>query len=361
MKLLSSTPFDITEYCGNLIVTYLSDDKQDVQPLLAFLKENGYAYVENEVGLQAIIKSAYLTNMHALLDNCGCYILFVSENLELPQNRVLRNSIFYQIGYLNSRRQDKDIVIPYLKNKSCMKVLKDSPIHNDSGDSTFDSIMRALGADDDRFRTLKKHNTFYADDRLNRLTQNRIAYRRLIVSMDITEEDFKAAYDKYRSTVNELSKTEQEFINDLHTNMSCGARILSFGTEDKLTTHLFPYAEEQKCLDTVEFPTTFSCSHVYKDDNDKRDNIKGVYTLEYILPIHKLLGVNFKLFVQAKEDTELDVEVLEILFQSNFQDKHDKKVNGNNLYFSLDFPNAEPFPFDHSLGIGTIADFLYPQ
>jgi hypothetical protein len=52
---------------------------------------------------------------------------------------------------------------------------------------------------------------------------------------------------------------------------------------------------------------------------------------------------------------------LEALFRSNFKEKNDKHTRGNTLFFSLDFPNAEPFPFNHGLDIGDVADYLYPQ
>ncbi len=357
MKLLSNTPFDITEYCGNLIVTYLSDDKAAVQPLLQFLQNNGYEYIENEIGLHTIIKSAYLTNIQPQLDTCGCYILFVSENLNLPENRVLRNSIFYQVGFLEARRQQ--IVVPYLKDDAAQSVLASTPIQTASAIRSTEGILLALGPDDDRFRSVIIQNTFYADNELNILTRDRIEYRRAIVSMDITETDFRNAYDKFRSRTNDLSMTEQEFFNALQYHMSCGARILSFGTEDKLTTHLYPYTNEQKCLNTIDFPTNFSCSHVYKDDREKLDDLKGNYILEYILPIHKLLGVNFKLFIQA--ENSMNVDILQMLFASNFSEENDVKIVGNRLYFSLALPNAEPFDFDRGLNIGQLADYLYPQ
>lgn len=367
MKLVSNTPCDITEYCGNLIVTYLSDDKKDVQPLLNSLKESGYEYIENEVGLETIIKGSYLSDKHDQLRICGRYILFVTENLQKPENRVLRNCIFYQIGYLTAKRPHS--IILYAKNEGLKNAMAGTPHLKDlSANWVTESVKNNLASMNasqsaQQFSSVVMQNKFYTDDTLNRLTKDRIEYRRLVVTMDITEEDFKAAYDLYRSITTDLSLSEPEFINKIQSDMSCGARILSFGTENKLTTHLFPYAAEQVCKDTEDFPTNFSCAHVFRHDKDKRDDLKAMYTLEYILPIHKLLGVNFKLFIRAEKDEEREmyIEVLEALFRSNFKEKNDKHTRGNTLFFSLDFPNAEPFPFNHGLDIGDVADYLYPQ
>ena len=77
------------------------------------------------------------------------------------------------------------------------------------------------------------------------------------------------------------------------------------------------------------------------------------------MPIHNLLGVNFKTFIKAK--SPLNTDVLKTLFASNFSKQNDIVVNGNAMYFSLNFSHAEPFEFDSSLKIGKIADYLYPQ
>lgn len=356
MKAISNTPFDITEYCGNLIVTYLSDDKEAVQPLLVFLQQNGYEYVENEVGLHTIIKSAYLSNIQAQLHTCGCYLLYLTPSLDLPENRVLRNSIFYQVGFLEARRPQ--LVVPYMEPGRRIDLSK-SPLQSaDVIDST-DDVLAMLGPGDDRFRSVIMQNNLYADDELNILTRNRIEFRRLIVTVDIYQKDFQKAYDTFRSRTHDLGMTEQEFFNALQYHMTCGIRLLSFGTEDKLTTHLSPYANEQYCLNTIDFPTNFSCSHTYKEDPDKGDDILGTYTLEFIIPIHKLLGVNFKPFLRAERP--LDTEILQMLFASSLTEEHDAVINGNALYFSLCLADAEPFPFDSSLNIGTIGDHLFPQ
>ena len=75
MKLVSNTPVDITEYCGNLMVTYLSEDKSMAQPVLTALRENGYEYIENEIGMQTILKNGYLSGTQQLLNSCQHKIL----------------------------------------------------------------------------------------------------------------------------------------------------------------------------------------------------------------------------------------------------------------------------------------------
>ena len=355
MKLLDNVPFDITEYCGNLIVTYLSDDKEKVQFLLTFLNQNGYEYVENEVGLHTVLKSAYLSQMQSHLNECGCYILYLTDSFNAAENRVLKNNILYQIGFLEARREQ--IIVPYVEPGANIDLSK-SPLQQANIIRSTGEVLDMLRHSGDRFRSVIMQNSFYAEPKLNYLTKDRIEYRRMLVELDISKKDFKNAFAKYRSAVGELNMTEKEFIDALRDNLSCGARLLSFGTQERITTHLSPYLEEMQCVNTLDFPVSFSCAHIYKEDNGKGDR-KGTYTLEIILPIHKLLGVNFKPFLRAK--APLSTEILKLLFASNFSKKNDVAVVGSTLYFSLDFPNAEAFYFDPALGIGKIADYLYPQ
>ena len=358
MKLLKeNSRFDITEYCGNLIVTFLSADKENVQPLLEFLDKNGYEYIKNELAMHTVLKNSYLSNIERELDSCGCCILYLTNNFNDPKYRVLKNNILYQVGYLDARRED--IITPFIEKGSSVN-LSGTPLMTANTISTYKEILDMLQDSGDRFRSIVMQNKFYDDQELNYLTKDRIEYRRLLVSLEISKRSFKNAFAKYRSKTGERSTDEKLFVNVLRDNLTCGARIISFGTKSRLTTHLSPYANEMECINTVDFPKSFTCSHLYKEINEKeKGNLKAKYLLEIILPIHNLLGVNFKPFVKAK--APLDAEILEILFGDNFSKQNDIHISGNTIYFSLDFPNAEPFDFDRTLDIGKIADYLYPQ
>ena len=361
MKLVESTPFDISEYCGNLIVTFLSEDSVGVQELFDFLDKNGYEYIKNEIGFHTLMKSSYLSGIEKLLESCGCYILYLTNNFAKKKNRVLRNNIFYQIGYLEARKEQ--IIVPFIEKGTKVKSLKlsETPIQQQNTLTKTSELHNTLRGTDERFRSIIMQNSFYENPTLNHLTKDRIEYRRLHVSLNITKENLEKAIAKYCSIVGDFSIKEDDFVNVLRHNLTCGAKIISFGAKSRMTTHLSPYEEEMHCINTYDFPTNFTCSHRYKKYNDENDasDLAAKYKLEIILPIHKLLGVNFKSFVKAK--APLTADVLEILFASNFTSNHDAFKSGNAIYFSLNFPNSEPFEFDHSLNIGSVADYLYPQ
>lgn len=359
MTLLENMPFDITKYCGNLIVTYLSDDKEKVSGLLKWLDESGYEYIENEVGLHSVLQSSYLVNMQNYLDDCGGFVLYVTDSFDDEKNQEFRNIIWYQIGYLECRQTE--LVIPFLAPGAKTDLSK-TPIQRSNVITTLEEIDKTFS--DKKGHVSVARNNFYEDAGLNVFTKDRIEYRRLLVSLDITEEDYTNALLLFCqkngivcSSAGAREKAEHKFINALRDYVSCGARVLSFGTIERLNTQLAPYADEMKTINMMDFPVDFSCSHMYRKAGEDEER-KAEYLLEIILPIHRLLGVNFKMFVRGAN--KMGADVLKALFASNFTEANDVVIHNNAIYFSQDFQGAQPFAVDPELGLGSIADYLYP-
>ena len=351
MKFISNEPFDVTEYCGHLILTYLSEDAAEVVDFKEQLDARGYHYVENKISLHTLLKSSYVSEMEELLEDCGCYLLCLTSHFDTPSRRALRNHIWYQIGVLEARRPGS--VVPY----QCPNVpdvdLAHTPLMRPHKIDNVDSLPSIFSG---RFLSTLARCDFYADAELNRTVRRRLGYTKMLVSLDVTEESFRQTLDKYNSLHAPIDG--EEFLRLLRDNLTCGARLLGFGTEERLTTHLSPYRDEMHTVTSLDYPVNFSCKHVFKYDSETPGRM-GEYRLEIILPIHRLLGVNFKIFIQG--NATLRVNYLKLLFAPNFTEESDAVKVGEKLYFSLDFPNKEAFDVPPELGIGTKADYLYPQ
>ncbi len=362
MKLLETVNFDITEYCGNLIVTYLSDDKPQVSEILRELDAKGYEYYLNEVGVHTVLKNSYVDDIQDKLSSCGCYLLFLSKNFDDKKNRALRNNIMFQVGVLESRRPG--IVVPVVKGGTKTS-LAGTPMQ-----SLNIIDVGAIGALlTDKSRPQIARNEYYGDDakpeelskNLNFYTKDRIEYRKLELSLDIAETDFEAALKLVRKKRSNC--TGEEFFDILRDEMTCGARLVSFGSKGRLTTNLVPYENEIKVAESKDYPESFTCRKVFVEDRKRTDGRLGEYKLEIILPIHKLLGVNFKCFV--KGGPNVSSEVLKQLFASNFEEKNDvaEKQNSKAVYFCIPLYEEEDFPVpdEYKNDIGSICDYLYPQ
>ena len=365
MKLLENVPFDITEYCGNLIVTYLSDDRKIVEDLFLKLDSLGYEYIKNEVGRHTVMKNSYIDDIEESLSQCGCYLLYLPKSFDDERNRALRNNIWYQIGMLQARRPG--IVVPFM-NPDSRTDLSHGPLQKTKV-IDYDKIVSTFN---ERFRSVIARNEYFEDDEMNEYTRDRINYRRLEISLDVTVEDFENAKEmfSYRNDTDDI--TDDEFIGILRDNMVCGARLLSFGNEGRLTTNLLPYSDEINTIYNKDYPESFSCKHVFVKDGKRKDGKMGEYKLEVILPIHKLLGVNFKTFVGVnKSDKDrgsnciLEIEMIEALFRSNFDENSDlvKIAERECLYFCIPVYDEEKFPIRPELEgkLGSYSDYLYPQ
>ena len=366
MEIISKKEFDITEYCGNLIVTYLSEDKSYAAEVKALLDSKGYAYFDNEVGIHTVLKNSYVDDIEEKLAECGCYLLLVSKNFNEERkrlfgnkkNRSLKNHIWYQVGILNGRRMD--IVAPVAIGQGSIN-LNGTPLLQ-SNIIKIDEIEETLNKN---YKAVISNNVFYNADtvdqaNLNRYTRDRIEYRRLEVSLEVTEENFNKALDLLNMKGNQ--KSREDFIDLLRDDALCGAKLVSFGSEERLTTNLLPYKEEMDILN-VDYPNpdAFTCMHVFSEDKECKNGIMGRYKFEIILPIHKLLGINFKTYIKGKNT--LTSNVIKQLFASNFNDKSDVFESNRALYFCISAYDEETFPIHPELQekLGNYCDYLYPQ
>lgn len=353
MRLVSNVPFDVTEYCGHLIVTYLSEDKDEVAGFLDELRAKGYHFEENAINLHTILNTTRVAEMEENLMDCGCYILCLTSHFLKPSFRALCNHIWFQIGVLEARHPGS--VIPYQVPAAPKIDLSGEPLDLPH---IIDDVVNLEGSFNGRFRSTLAKCDFYTDPKLNRTVRRRLGYTKMEIALEITQTSFNEALEEYNSQHTDVDKNG--FLRLLRDNLSCGARLISFGSEEHLNTHLLPYREEIHTVTTMDYPINFSCKHVFKPEKEEGE-LLGEYWLEIILPIHRLLGVNFKCYIQG--NTNLPFEVLKKLFMPNFPPQNDLKTveNEDKLYFSLDFPNRESFEIPEGLGIGNQADYLFPQ
>ena len=352
MELTQNQAFDITEYCGNLIVTYFSEDKESANALIKILKEEGYDCIANELSFHTVMKNSYVNDFSQLLDECGCYVLLLSPAFDNPKYRSLRNQVWYQTGYLQSKRTGA--IVPMQLGDGNVN-LAGSPISQSHVVKSAEELLRAFSH---KFHTSLAKAEFYENPTLNSYANRRIDYRKMIVKMDITTEDFRRALDAYCEEAEDEDIDEKDFEKILRDNLDCGAKLISFGGGEEVTAQLSVYRAESYPI-PIDYPQNFTNKKLYV----ARDGKKGLhaeYLLELIMPIHRLFGVCFKPYIQSN-DRDLTARILQTLFASNFTKKNDVVLDGNRIWFSLNFPNAKVNNVDKQLGIGTKADFLYPQ
>jgi len=284
-------------------------------------------------------------------------LCLTSHFFKSPNWRAVCNHIWYQIGLLEARHPGR--VVPYQFKNVPVPDLSKTPLQRPHAISNMKALEEIFKGD---FRSTMAKCDFYKEDTLNRTVRNRLGYTKLEVALKIEKSLFEDTLANYNSNF-KTKHDKESFLRLLRDNLSCGARLISFGAESQLTTHLLPYAEEIHTVTNIDYPVNFSCKHVFKPEKEdaEKTDLLGEYWLEIVLPVHRLLGVNFKCFIAGNKD--LPIGCLEMLFGPNFAKENDKVMveDEDKLYFSLDFPEDESFQPPAQLGIGKKADYMFPQ
>ena len=200
------------------------------------------------------------------------------------------------------------------------------------------------------------------ETKLNGYISDRLRYRKLVLKLDITKEDYEAAKDLFAKELGKGGNIDKDFEKALKNHVSLSCKLLSFGSKKFIIPQLEPYASEM-IIKPTNYPSNFSCRKQYckKDEKSITDGILAEYRFELIVPVHCLFGVNFKPCIKGSE--KISGQALNTLFGSGLKPENDAVVHEEEqaLYFSLAFPKAREYTIDPSLGIGTKGDYLFPQ
>ena len=218
----------------------------------------------------------------------------------------------------------------------------------------------------------------FKPEKLNESLNDRLVYRRIHTSFDITLRDYKAAKALYKANEGKRAtgaKMDQEFIKWLNNSIVCGTDVLSFGSPVTFTNNTVQY-EKEADLKGYEFRIRLTANRnffIKNNDNAKAPcDVIGNLIMEFLIPVHKLLGVNFKCFLsfvdaqsserkanEEETNNACNREILETLLRSNFTKVHDVYGKNEKLYFCFDFNDSK----EHAApdGFGTKVDYLYPQ
>ena len=403
MEILQNENCNINDYCGHIILSYLEADKEKANQVKEWLNEKGYDYIDNEVSPVNLFQGSYCQKFNELLANCSYYIFLLTKNFN-ENNRPLVNVILYQIGVLEANSVDR--VIPLEMYEDGFTVRDKDTLEGLDKDEKRDPQKTYYIKTDKLLLTAQKANS--KERLLNNLKaplsnvsfpdlykakegktlRERLTYRSIQVSFDITDKDFRDAIAYAKQKNRAALKTPKRLISWLNTRLSSGTVVFSFGTEATFTNNTRPYESESTltnpCCLKMKKGRIYLVMNTEKDsqkvkaeqDNNgaqKNSVIIGRLLAEFIVPVHKLLGANFKCFLQfispnaSQDQTDIEetsqeyADILAILLRSNFADdlSNDVKTHLGRLYFRFNFKDTKDFPIPAEYG--KKANYIYPQ
>lgn len=373
MELISHNKFDLSKYCGHVVLLYVDSMESKVAKLKEALETAGFVYYSYPV---SITGKNITYNASEIFDNCACLICVFSEDFFKEENVFSKNQFFYNIGYVSGLNGNS--ILPYCLEKSQNVSLEGTPIQKLDFITSTESLLETLNL---RFSNKLLRYNFYSNYTVNKYATSRIFYRCLHLKFKIYSIAFENAREYYEAFFSRPI-SESAFDEFLSENLICGCRIISFGSDKRLTPQMEPYKDEVYAR-VDDYPQIISGKKTYtllSKENQEKTGLRAELTMDILMPTHKLLGSYFKCFMTSKEE-KCPVYLLLTLFEGDFINAQPNAVfdvvenpeywhkiypkstfvdeENNRFYFSIGL-NSD-LEVDKSLKIGEDLDYMFPQ
>jgi len=301
------------EAIGKVFLSYSSDDSQDIKNYLINQFDNqDIPYFFDKIDIEG--GQNFLSRIEKAIDASSCGVIILSEN------SLKSKWLFFEVGYLLGRYKS---VIPFLLHSSKWEIIKPE----------LPEFISNLQIEKD----------------LNKLIQNvnkRVfLFRNFFDDTQLNEQVFKSI-NQTRLTV-----VFKNFPYELLEKAVFGVLIIRFGEEKALSEHANErYAEEGRIINKAITSRKVITDKVLQSQH--KDEVK----VDYIIPIHKKLGVQFKPFIEI--DTIYRNSIMEVLKENEVKEQ---KLSGSpekqRIYYL--FPEGSISETKSPEGI--INHILYPE
>lgn len=375
MELISNKKLDLKEYLGHIVVMHENVKSEKVELLKEVLDASGYQYFCLPVSNKEFDSAVNFEETN-ILSGCVCLIPVFSKSFFENENTYLKSQYWYYIGYVKATY--KNAILPFYLDDTKSASLNNTPLHKLDFKNNVNDLLSTI---QEKFSSKLLCYNYYENKNINRFASKRILYRDFCIKFKIYQASFDNAKDYYQS-FSSRHISDNAFDELLAKNLLGGCRVLSFGNAQSLIPPLMPYKDEVYTL-VADYPKIIvgKKSYVKLSENEMRETgVRAELTMDILMPIHKLLGTNFKCFITSKNQT-LPIYLIALLFEGDFAqnitpfidntveskafwiDKYPKETfideENNRLYFSVGLSTNDNA--DESLGVGKYADYTYPQ
>ena len=358
MYIFSKEKLKNTEIIGSkMLLTYLEEDESKLKDLIDVLDAQGIYYSSLQKSLKICKKNQYLLNAEKEIEGSKIAVIVLSKAFFEEQNRVLQNLTWYETGCLLG--QNKKIVLYFLdidKNELQEKLYK-TPVRQIQGCNKMEDLLEFIATNN------IMENLFYSDGIINRFASKRIFFVKLTTIFNIYRTNIAEITSQFNRFGNE-TYDEKTVLDLFLQELVSGCTVLSFNRKNVLGKEFTPYLEETEIL-TKDFPVNFQYSKPELLEYSSADDIYATVKSEFIIPMHALLGVDFKPFLAIKRRSKFKTDQMLSILKKNFNssDLFERDIYIKNdehlqrVYFLLDL---EVFNTQKE-AVGKKANYLYPQ
>jgi hypothetical protein len=375
MEVVSNNKLDLKEYFGHIIVMHDSRQDEKLDELKEVLDASCYQYFCLPI-LDEDVDSSVVFEDTNIFNGCVCLIPVFSKRFFEADNTFLKSQFWYYIGYVKSTHSDA--ILPYCTDKSEKASLNGTPLHKLDFKNNVDDLMVTI---QEKYSSKLLCYNYYENKTINKFASKRIMYRDLCIKFKIYQTAFENAKEYYQSCTSRRI-SDNSFDEFIASEILGGCRVLSFGSVKNLTAPLMPYRDEV-ITKVDDYPKTITGKKSYtklSSQEQQETGVRAELTMNILMPVHKLLGTNFKCFITLKNN-KCPIYLLLSLFEGDFigkdpefndylsedndywmqiypKETHIDQENGR-LYISTGLTSTKTA--DESLGIGAYEDYMFPQ
>lgn len=358
MYIYSKEKLKNTEIIGSkLLITYLEEDDEKVKVIKETLDERGIYYSAISKNLKTCKKNIYIPTIEREIDECKIATIVLSNAFFEERNKELQTITWYEVGRMLG--ENKKVVLYFLDidKDTIQEKLYRTPVRQIQGCSTLYDLLEFSNKN----HILENH--FYADSSINRFASKRIFYTKITTVFNIYRQNIKEIQGQL-NRFSDIEYDEKGALDLFLQELVCGCTVLRFNRKECLGKEFSPYFKETDIL-LKDFPSNFQYIRPEVLDYSSADDIFATIKSDFILPVHSLLGVDFKFFVAIKKRSKFKTDNILSIIKKNYNtlDLSDRDIYIKNsehlqrVYFLLDLDVVDA----QGLDVGTKAHYMFPQ
>ena len=338
---------------GRVLVSYVSADKPSACEIEDRLLQAGIRFYESEKNAQLCAKDGYGTHFRSCAKICDVAILLIGKSLFLPENASMRRMFWYEVGYLTVSARKMLLFFTDIDRSERSEYLYRTPVRQIQGTDSIEELLAQI-------TQTNQDPVFYADSQVNKFAFSRIDFAKITVVFNIYKKDVEKM-QAFLARIDE-DMTQQEILDQFLQEISFGTKVVSFNQEQKLGAEFDLYREEVHTL-VKDYPINYAYAKPHLLENSMQNEVVAAIRADFVFPVHTLLGVDFKAFVELPRHSRFKTEhlqdfLLSNLPQENARDSADLYMDKSNhrLYFLLDLPDTH-----EDSHCGTRVNYLWPR
>lgn len=358
MYIYSQEKLDDTEVIGSkMLLTYLRDDETEAKKLMTDLNCRGIYYRAVAKSESDCGKNDYISETEREINACKIFVVALSKAFFDAKNKQLQNVTWYEIGRMLGL--GKKVVLYFLDipRDKVEEYLHKTPVRQIQGCHTFEDLSAFIS------KSNIMQNLFYENAVTNAYASARIFYVKLTTVFNIYRSNIESIKsDLARFGGDNLS--DKALLDAFLQELVCGCTVFRFNQRSMLGKSFAPYMDETEII-PKDFPVNFRYTRPQLLEYSAAADIYATVKSEFILPVHALLGVDFKPFLAVKKRSKFKMDhVLSVLkknFGSDDLSARDIFVRADDklqrAYFLLEISASD----GAGLGVGEKVNYLFPQ